>query len=239
MIRLFEKVTGFDDVNIPTRATKFAAGYDFEAAQDIEIPSLFNGLNQIRDHIEFAGSKIEGASFTDEQFRVFQELEKRAELLASPFQPATQQDLITLYQTMDDVIDTDGFSILEGLAEFKKYFKPVLVPTGIKVRLPYDEMLLLFNRSSNPLKRSLVLANGVGVIDADYYNNEDNEGHIMFQFLNFGYENIEIKKGERIGQGVFQKYLLAANDEFSGEKRTGGFGSTNKNELPNFVESGR
>lgn len=232
MARLFEKVTGYENVNIPMRATRFAAGYDFEAAEDIEIPSLFNGLNQLRDHIEFAGSKIEGVSFTDEQFHIFQELEEKANLLASPFQPAKQEDLIKLYQTLDDVIDTDDFSILEGLAEFKKYFKPVLVSTGIKAKMNEDEMLLLFNRSSNPLKRSLILANGIGVIDADYYNNQDNEGHIMFQFLNFGYENIVIKKGERIGQGVFQKFLLTTDTEItrSGDLRLGGFGSTSKEE---------
>ncbi len=66
-----------------------------------------------------------------------------------------------------------------------------------------DEFLQLANRSSNPLKRFLVLTNGVGVIDSDYYNNPDNEGHIMFQFTNFGFADVTIHKGERIGQGIF------------------------------------
>ena len=57
-----------------------------------------------------------------------------------------------------------------------------------------DEYLQLTNRSSNPLKRFLVLTNGVGVIDSDYYDNPDNEGHIMFQFTNFGPTDVVIKK---------------------------------------------
>ncbi len=84
------------------------------------------------------------------------------------------------------------------------------------------------SRSSNPLKRFLMLANGVGVIDRDYYNNEGNEGHIMFQFINFGYEDMVIEKGERIGQGIFKPFLLADIDNVDKE-RTGGFGSSGKN----------
>ena len=72
--------------------------------------------------------------------------------------------------------------------------------------MPDSEYLELVSRSSNPLKRFLLLANGVGVIDSDYYNNENNEGHIMFQFLNFGYEDVVIEKGERIGQGILSRF---------------------------------
>ena len=73
--------------------------------------------------------------------------------------------------------------------------------------MPDSEYLELVSRSSNPLKRFLLLANGVGVIDSDYYNNENNEGHIMFQFLNFGYEDVVIEKGERIGQGILSRFI--------------------------------
>ena len=90
-----------------------------------------------------------------------------------------------------------------------------------------DEMLLLYNRSSNPKKKGLILANSVGVIDKDYYGNTDNDGHIMFAFYNIKEEDIEIKKGEVIGQGIFQKYLITDDDNAKGE-RMGGFGSTNK-----------
>ena len=105
-------------------------------------------------------------------------------------------------------------------------FKPTLIKTGLKVYMQPDEILLLYNRSSNPLK-GLVLSNGVGVIDKDYYNNKSNEGHIMFSFINITNTNIIINKGDVIGQAIFQKYLIVDNDMSTGE-RLGGFGSTDK-----------
>ncbi len=109
---------------------------------------------------------------------------------------------------------------------FKLGQKPVLVKTGLKAYMESDEVLILANRSSNPGKKGLILANSIGVVDSDYYGNPDNDGHIMFAFYNFKDEDIEIKKGERIGQAMFQKYLVTDDDIASGE-RTGGFGSTN------------
>lgn len=109
---------------------------------------------------------------------------------------------------------------------FKLGQKPVLVKTGLKAYMESDEVLILANRSSNPGKKGLILANSIGVVDSDYYGNPDNDGHIMFAFYNIKDEDIEIKKGERIGQGIFQKYLITDNDLAKGE-RTGGFGSTN------------
>ena len=113
------------------------------------------------------------------------------------------------------------------IPSFKKGMNPTLVKTGLKAYMQDDEMLLLYNRSSNPKKKGLILANSVGVVDKDYYGNQDNDGHIMFAFYNIKEEDITIKKGEAIGQGIFQKYLIADNDVAEGE-RTGGFGSTNK-----------
>ena len=110
---------------------------------------------------------------------------------------------------------------------FKPGQKPTLVKTGIKAYMESDEVLILANRSSNPGKKGLILANSIGVVDSDYYGNPDNDGHIMYAFFNFKAEDIEIKKGERIGQAIFQKYLVTDNDIAQGE-RTGGFGSTNK-----------
>ena len=104
---------------------------------------------------------------------------------------------------------------------------PTLISTGIKAYMQEDEVLYLYNRSSNPKKKGLILANSVGVVDADYYGNPDNDGHIMFAFLNTRSEDVLIKKGEAIGQGVFSKYLTVDNDQAGGE-RTGGFGSTSK-----------
>lgn len=151
-IRGFEVAKGFEDkeINLPVRKTKFSAGYDIEAAEEVVVPSFKKGMN------------------------------------------------------------------------------PTLIKTGIKAYMQDDEVLMLYNRSSNPKKKGLILANSVGVIDKDYYGNQDNDGHIMFAFYNIKDEDITIKKGETIGQAVFQKYLVTDDDSAEGE-RTGGFGSTNKN----------
>ena len=148
-IRGFEIAKGFEDkaINLPMRKTKYSAGYDVEAAEDVIIPS------------------------------------------------------------------------------FKKGMKPTLIKTGIKAYMADDEVLILANRSSNPGKKGLILANSIGVIDKDYYGNPDNDGHIMFAFFNVKEEDIEIKKGDCIGQAIFQKYLITDDDAAQGE-RMGGFGST-------------
>ena len=86
-----------------------------------------------------------------------------------------------------------------------KKFAPTLVHTGIKAGMEDDEVLYLYNRSSNP-KRGLVLANSVGVIDADYYGNKSNDGEIMFAFYNIFPWSTTLKVGDKIGQGVFTKY---------------------------------
>ena len=105
--------------------------------------------------------------------------------------------------------------------------KPTLVKTGIKAYMQDDEVLILANRSSNPGKKGLILANSIGVIDKDYYGNPDNDGHIMFAFFNVKDEDIEIKKGEAIGQAIFQKFLITDDDNETGVRQSG-FGSTNK-----------
>lgn len=105
--------------------------------------------------------------------------------------------------------------------------KPVLIPTGVKCKMQDDEYLMLVNRSSNPKKKNLVIPNSMGIIDADYYNNPDNDGEMMFAFYNLGTEPVIIEKGYSIGQGIFCKYYTTDDDAAEGE-RTGGFGSTNK-----------
>ncbi len=100
-----------------------------------------------------------------------------------------------------------------------------LIPTGVKAYMESDEVLKLYVRSSMPLKKGLTLANNVGIIDSDYYENKDNDGHIMIQVMNFTDKDILIKKDERIAQGIFLKYLLA-DDDTTNEERKGGFGST-------------
>lgn len=113
------------------------------------------------------------------------------------------------------------------IPSFKVGTKPTLIKTGLKCYMQNDEYLMLVNRSSNPVKRGLVLANSVGIIDADYYNNPDNDGHLMYAFYNYFNENITIKKGDTIGQAIFMKYLVVDNDSSNGERK-GGFGSTDK-----------
>ena len=109
----------------------------------------------------------------------------------------------------------------------QKEAKPTLVSTGVKCALEPDTYLELSVRSSTPLKYWLVLANGVGIIDADYYNNESNEGEIFFQLINLSPYPIRLKKGEVIGQGIIKKYMTTDDDIASGERK-GGFGSTNE-----------
>ena len=101
----------------------------------------------------------------------------------------------------------------------------VLVPTGVKAYMQAGQVLYLYDRSSNPRKKGLVLINSVGVIDGDYYGNPANEGHIFAQMQNITDQSVTLEVGERIVQGVFVPYLLVDGDEATGV-RTGGFGST-------------
>ena len=113
------------------------------------------------------------------------------------------------------------------IPSFKPGMKPTLIKTGLKAYCLDDEFYMLLNKSSGPFKRGLVLANSVGIIDADYYGNEDNDGHFMFAYYNFFDHDVEIKKGDPIGQVIFSKYLVVDDDNATG-CRTGGFGSTSK-----------
>lgn len=161
--RGFEIVSKFknEDIHLPVRKTNASAGYDFEAAESLIVPSIWKVLAE----------------------KVF-------------------------------VGEATGL-------------KATLIPTGIKSYMLDDEYLQLSIRSGISLKTGLILANGVGIVDSDYYNNPDNEGHIMFPVHNLGFKDKLIKKGERIGQGLFLNYLKA-DDDMSDGVRTGGFGSTDK-----------
>ena len=148
--RGFEIVEEYKDkgINLPVRKTKFSAGYDVEAAEDVVIPAYKFGT------------------------------------------------------------------------------KPTLIPTGLKAYCAEDEYYMLVNRSSGP-KKGFVMANSIGIVDSDYYNNESNEGHFYFQYFNFSDKDLEVKKGDVIGQVIFQKYLTVDDDKAEGV-RAGGFGSTDK-----------
>ncbi len=104
----------------------------------------------------------------------------------------------------------------------------VLVPTYIKAKMAKNEVLMLYVRSSMGIKRHIVLSNSTGVIDAGYYDSPDNEGNIIAALYNYGSEPQTLKKGERIMQGVFVKYLTAPKTKVLNKKRKGGVGSTGK-----------
>lgn len=122
--------------------------------------------------------------------------------------------------------------VLAGLNEAAAAIKEArakisLVSTGMKCQLDEGTYLELSVRSSCPLKHWLILGNSVGIIDADYYNNPDNEGEIFFQIINLAPFDIQLKRGDAIGQGIIKPYLVTEDDNATGE-RTGGFGSTDK-----------
>lgn len=191
MGRFFAVAKGFEDkgVNLPQRSTKYSAGYDFEAIEDVVVPSIWQ-------------------AYTD--------LLKR--------KPSHNELIQTADSIVMEVPDTEYFTM--GYNNFRVGFKPTMVKTGVKASMESDEVLYLYNRSSNP-KRGLVLANSVGVIDKDYFENPDNDGHIMLQFFNLGEDDYTIKRGDKIGQGIFSQYLIVDNDS-ANNIRTGGFGSTGR-----------
>ena len=103
--------------------------------------------------------------------------------------------------------------------------KVALVPTGLKAYMQANEYLGLHIRSGLALTHALSLINGQGIVDADYYDNPDNEGHIMIACYNTTDTPCALEKGERVGQGIFMAYLTVSDDAADGI-RSGGIGST-------------
>lgn len=168
----FEKVKKFPNARIPRRGTRFSAGYDFHAAEDVLIPSL----------VRLAARKY------------------------------SEENSLLLSQIKDFLKENPPL-------------RPVLVSTGVKVRLEADCYLSISARSSLPRNSLLMVANAPGIIDADYYNNSQNEGEIFIQLINLSPYDIIVKEGDKIAQGVIQRYVQASNDDSFG-RRDGGFGST-------------
>ena len=110
---------------------------------------------------------------------------------------------------------------------FKMGMKPTLIKTGLKAYMMPDEVLIIVPRSSGPKKQGILFPHSMGVIDKDYYGNEDNDGHIFVQCINIKDEDVIIKKGEAVAQAIFQKYLMIDGDNAEGIRK-GGFGSTSK-----------
>ena len=102
------------------------------------------------------------------------------------------------------------------------------IPTGYKAKFGDDEFLMLVVRSSMGFKYNIRMCNQVGIIDSDYYNNNDNEGHIWICLQNEGNKDYIIRKGTAYAQGIFLKYLTCG-DEVN-VIRDGGIGSTDRRE---------
>lgn len=102
----------------------------------------------------------------------------------------------------------------------------IKIPTLLKVCMEDDEVVLIDVRSSLGFKYNVRLANTIAVIDKDYYNNPNNEGHIFIKLYNPTDIDIHFNEGERIAQAIFIKYLVV-DDDNSINERIGGIGSTN------------
>ena len=118
-----------------------------------------------------------------------------------------------------DFFAIEEFTIKPG--EVKK------VPTGYKMMCGEDEMLMIVVRSSMGFKYNVRMTNQVGIIETDYYNNENNEGHMWVALQNHGDKDYHVKKGEAYAQGIFTKFLTVDDEDKIEGKRKGGFGSTN------------
>lgn len=119
-----------------------------------------------------------------------------------------------------DSIASAGYDILLLEDIELKPNEIIKIPTGIKAYFENDEVLLLVVRSSMGFKFNVRLVNQVGIVDADYYNNKDNEGHIFVKIQNEGKETVKFKTGEAIAQGIFLKYLATKSDKNLGIERS-------------------
>lgn len=103
------------------------------------------------------------------------------------------------------------------------------ITTKVKSYMQPGEFLAIYPRSGHGFKYSVRLANSVGIIDADYYNNSKNEGEIFIKLHNQGDRILRIPNGESFAQAIFTPFLLADGDSFdTGNDREGGLGSTSK-----------
>ena len=124
-------------------------------------------------------------------------------------------------------IDSAGYDF-EAIDDFViKKGESKVIPLGIKVNMNKGEMLMIVVRSSVGFKYNVRMQNQVGIIEKDYYNNLDNEGHLFIKLQNEGNEDFIVKKGQGIAQGIFIKFLTVDDEQEVTTVRTGGLGSTN------------
>ena len=128
----------------------------------------------------------------------------------------------TKYSAGYDFMAVDDITLFPG--EVKK------IPTGIKVVVNDDEYLAVYVRSSLGIKYNIRMCNQTGIVDKDYYNNSDNEGHMWIKLENHGEKDYVVSKGDKICQGIFVPFLTVDNEEEIESIRTSGFGSTDRKE---------
>lgn len=119
-----------------------------------------------------------------------------------------------------DFIAIEDFELAPG--EIKK------IPTGYKAKFLDDEMLLIVIRSSMGFKYNIRMTNQIAIIDKDFYNNPENEGHMFVSLQNEGLETYNVKKGEAYAQGIFVKYLTCGEEVKT--ERVGWTGNPTKKE---------
>lgn len=219
----FEKISKYKDLDfeMPQRKTKYSAGYDFAVVEDTVIPSyLFN-----------VGAMLLSV-FTQSEIKELIAETKFGSYISN-IQNISQEELNVLIQdNLPEVTEILQKSFSLDLNQMKNLVKEqnlklTLVPTGVKAYMQDNQYLQLAIRSSIPLNNYIMLGNGVGIVDSDYVDNIDNEGHIFFEVINLSPFEITVKKGDIIGQGMFIKYNVT-DDDMAGGERVGGAGSTTK-----------
>ena len=214
----FEKVSKYaadSDITLPVRKTQASAGHDIAAAADITIPSMIKLMwEMFKKNKDATNALIEVAGAAD------------------TYMAAVQRDPVKMTKTLTDMrepLNNFFASMTIPLGTLKNITKEnnlgaTLVPTGIKCKMDENLVLFITPRSSIAINHFLTIPNNVGVIDADYYNNADNEGEIFVPMINLSPFNLQIHKGDIIAQGIVLEY--GKNDD-TAAIRQGGFGSTN------------
>ena len=226
----FEKISSYKgkEFPMPVRQTKLSAGYDFAVVEDIVIPSIYAQIfKMLKGHISDPGfiDRLTDLKLT----KILAELgESNISILSEKAKKdivkvLIEEELPAVLRFLSEELTMD----LDDMRDFTKKTdtRMTLVPTGVKVELEENQKMELMIRSSSSMGAYLMLANGVGLIDADYYDNPGNEGHIFFQIVNMSPYNIRLKKGDIIGQGVISTYDKTV-DDISNSSRDGGLGST-------------
>ncbi|OWZ84294.1 dUTP diphosphatase [Natranaerobius trueperi] len=121
-----------------------------------------------------------------------------------------------------------GYDFYSPIETIIKPNSSIIIWSNIKAAMEDDEVLKIYVRSSMGIKKKIMLANTVGIIDSSYYGNPSNDGNIGIALYNYGDTPVTIQEGERIAQGIFHKYLTVENDHVINKERTGGIGSTEK-----------